>query len=1064
MKTTISTRAFALVCLFCLSAVGLWSTPLLNNWSFLSEDYIMSTNNPSYWGRSVYVLSNPDIWLEQDDSEEVSASAVMAITVNVFNDYDSDGTDDGAGEPGVPGLTVTAFDASNTPTVLADGGNGSYTFTPGNSNTYRIEVTGLGELEPSVAGTTTVFFASVNDVVNVGVHRPGEHYPESIFIATPCYVEGGTDGPNADGDVMVIVPGNSLTAGAGNVNPTEYFVANHDEIGATFGTAYSRASNSLFASAFMKRHTAFGPGGTGAIYKIDLNGEVPTAPISSTGVSTFLDLNSLFGTNTAGVNPHPNGSNFNRDSDSYDAVGKRGLGGLALSETDNVLWTINLADRRLYEIPLGGTPNNPTAPASMAAISRWPATGDLTGLPGLTGTASDIRPFAVKCYRGEIYIGLVNTAESTVVFNAATNTLTNTGDRSAMRGFIYKFNPDTDTFTKLLEFPLNYTRGQAIDFCGNNAQGEFYPWTPIFDSDVMLATVMGTTSPPGGNFIGERAYPQPWLTDIEFDEAGKMIIGIRDRFADQHGYNRLPPSTMEPNVQFTADAAGDILVASINTTDNTTYVLENNSSNGTNGAPFGPTTGINKAEGPGNGEFFFDDRYRPANAPGDGPANCPGGSPDTNDEDPILNPNRQQGHDETSLGGVFVHNGQLSVIMTNYDPLNDWNLPFNNAGMMELSTTTGARTGGNQIYATPSDPGTFAKGNGLGDVEGVGGRAPIEIGNRLWLDANNNGRQDADEDGINGVTVRLFKDVGGGNFNEVASTTTAANAAQGNGFFIFSSETDADVLPGMNYEIRVDLADVQAVENTVTAFTTTDAGGNMTNDNKTDLNDSDASSAGVIAFSTGAAGQNNHTLDLGVVAQPVCSITVNSATPGPCVPATNEYTLEVEVTYSEAPMGENIVITTDNGASQSFMPSGAMGMQTFTLTGLTSDGMSDIDVTATFETTTTCTDELADAYDAPADCSPVCSITVNSASPRPCVPSTNEYTLDVEVTYSDAPMGENIVITTDNGASQSFMPSGTAGMQIFTLTGLTSDGVSDIDVTATFETTTTCTDDLVDAY
>ncbi|MEL6394121.1 MAG: hypothetical protein AAFR97_15360, partial [Bacteroidota bacterium] len=395
MKTTISTRAFALVCLFCLSAVGLWSTPLLNNWSFLSEDYVMSTHNPAYWGRSVYVLSNPDIWLEQDDSEEVSASAVMAITVNVFNDYDSDGTDDGAGEPGVPGLTVTAFDASNTPTVLADGGNGSYTFTPGNSNTYRIEVTGLGELEPSVAGTTTVFFASVNDVVNVGVHRPGEHYPESIFIATPCYVEGGTDGPNADGDVMVIVPGNSLTAGAGNVNPTEYFVANHDEIGATFGTAYSRASNSLFASAFMKRHTAFGPGGTGAIYKIDLNGEVPTAPISSTGVSTFLDLNSLFGTNTAGVNPHPNGSNFNRDSDSYDAVGKRGLGGLALSETDNVLWTINLADRRLYEIPLGGTPNNPTAPASMAAISRWPATGDLTGLPGLTGTASDIRPFAV---------------------------------------------------------------------------------------------------------------------------------------------------------------------------------------------------------------------------------------------------------------------------------------------------------------------------------------------------------------------------------------------------------------------------------------------------------------------------------------------------------------------------------------------------------------------------------------------------------------------------------------------------------------------------------------------
>ncbi|MEL7377881.1 MAG: SdrD B-like domain-containing protein, partial [Bacteroidota bacterium] len=196
---------------------------------------------------------------------------------------------------------------------------------------------------------------------------------------------------------------------------------------------------------------------------------------------------------------------------------------------------------------------------------------------------------------------------------------------------------------------------------------------------------------------------------------------------------------------------------------------------------------------------------------------------------------------------------------------------------------------------------------------------------------------------------------------------------------------------------------------------------------------------------------------------PVCSITVNSASPSTCVPSTNEYTLDVEVTYSDAPMGENIVITTDNGASQSFMPSGAAGMQIFTLTGLTSDGVSDIGVTATFETTTSCTDDLIDAYDAPADCTP-CSITVNSATASDCESATNAYTLDVSITYNAAPMGESIIITTDNGASQSFMPSGTMGMQTFTLTGLTSDGMSNIDVTATFASTTTCTSDLADAY
>ena len=53
----------------------------------------------------------------------------------------------------------------------------------------------------------------------------------------------------------------------------------------------------------------------------------------------------LFGANTAGVNPHPNTADFDRDPDAYDAVGKVGLGGLALSEEENVMWTINLADR-----------------------------------------------------------------------------------------------------------------------------------------------------------------------------------------------------------------------------------------------------------------------------------------------------------------------------------------------------------------------------------------------------------------------------------------------------------------------------------------------------------------------------------------------------------------------------------------------------------------------------------------------------------------------------------------------------------------------------------------------
>jgi len=792
------------------------------------------------------------------------------ICVNVFRDYDSDGMDDGDGEPAISSVTVTAYDDSNNASILSNNNDGTYTFTPGSMDDYRIEVTGLtGNLEPSVAGSTTTFFMSSGSKVEVGLHEPAEYYADSgIFLATPCYVDGASNGANANRDVLVIVPESSLTAGAGNLNATEYFVADHNQIGATFGVAYSRAANSIFAAAFTKRHTAFGPGGTGAIYKIDLNGDEPTTPITSTSATNFVDLNALFGANTAGENPHPDtGTDFNRDSIAYDAVGKVGLGGLAMSESENILWTINLADRKLYEIPLEGTLENPVAPTTSTNISTWPASGDLTTLSGLTGTASDIRPFALKCYRGELYIGMVNTAESTVVYDVETNVISNTGDRSQMRGYIYKFNPDTDTFTKLLEFPLNYARGQAIDFCNNNAQAEFLPWVSIYDSDVMLNATMSTT----GGTISERAYPQPWIVDIEFDEEGKMLIGMRDRFADQHGYNKLPPSTLDsdPNTSFTADAAGDILVATINTTDNTTYVLENNSSSGTNGAAFGSTKGANKGEGPGGGEFFFDDRYRPSGAPSDGSRS---GCSDANDQDPLLDPQFEQGHDEISTGGIFHYNGNQSVYFTAYDPINNYD-NFNNAGMVSLSTADGSRQGANQVYATPTNPGTFAKGNGLGDVEGVFGKAPLQIGNRLWLDSDGNGRQDPSEDGINGVLIELYKETAPFIFTKVAETITAADVVQGNGFFIFSDDSDinqtwvsgTEVLAEMNYEIRVSLANIQAQNTMVQAFSPINTGGATNNDNKTDLNDSDASDTGVITFTTGRAGENNHSLDIGVV-------------------------------------------------------------------------------------------------------------------------------------------------------------------------------------------------------
>jgi hypothetical protein len=106
-----------------------------------------------------------------------------------------------------------------------------------------------------------------------------------------------------------------------------------------------------------------------------------------------------------------------------------------------------------------------------------------------------------------------------------------------------------------------------------------------------------------------------------------------------------------------------------------------------------------------------------------------------------------------------------------------------------------------------------------------------------------------------------------------------------------------------------------------------------------------------------------------------CDITVDSAIPTTCNPATNTYNLAVTVTYSNPPTG-NITINV-GGTDYTFTPDGT-SPDTYTVTGLTSDGTQDIDVSATFVGDAACTDALVDAYDAPASCA--CSISLSETN------------------------------------------------------------------------------------
>ena len=128
-------------------------------------------------------------------------------------------------------------------------------------------------------------------------------------------------------------------------------------------------------------------------------------------------------------------------------------------------------------------------------------------------------------------------------------------------------------------------------------------------------------------------------------------------------------------------------------------------------------------------------------------------------------------------------------------------------------------------------------------------------------------------------------------------------------------------------------------------------------------------------FIGAAPGSNGKTLAFacGLVNCPPCSLTVTGAVPTACDPATDTYDLAVTVTYANQPTG-NITINV-GGTNYTFTPDGT-SPDTYTVTGLASNGTAGVDVSATFVGDATCTHTLIDAYNAPASCA--CNLTANA--------------------------------------------------------------------------------------
>ncbi len=770
------------------------------------------------------------------------------ISGTVFRDFNFNGTQQTSGfpvEPGVYGVQVKAFNAANAqvgPTKITDV-NGAYSFTVAEiaaATAVRIEFTAIpGSFDSRAAagtnGTSVQFVTAPSATTNYAIASQ-DWYSSTAnpYMATTAYTNGnanggGTAGTNNNLYVFPYDMGNGTPNDGGATRRLP-----NSQLGSVYGLAFQRTSRTLLMSAYLKRHSGFGPNGIGAIYR----SAIPASGVPATA-SLLVNVSSIginVGTDPRTPGALPAASNTrNADAGVFAQVGKRGIGGIDLSEDGADLYIVNMFEQKLHRINIG------------SPIKATIAAADVTGTwvipdPVIAGTVW--HPMACKTANGKVYVGGVTVREKTTNHNLATDTV-------GARGIVYEFDPATAVFTEVLRFPFNYRRGYSNGdyrfpfknnwWCAwqNNGNGGA---TDPLQADYNTAV---------GTFTGGIYYPQPMLSDIEFDVDGAMVLGIRDRFADQMGYQNLSDDGLPTGTGFGAAnnffrglTSGEVLRAGKNITG-TAYALEvrgqvtnlgvttgtldaaapgnlaiggswtgvtGNPMGGFYGPGWGGTAGTIPAGGPNpgtqGGYFYFNHNYSTTGTPAT-LNNIAGGAINA--------------HYVKSNGGLALLAGANEVSHTIMDPVattftNGVSKFFNSgasAGSMSqrldlIFTTTGA----------PGDPTNAGKAGGLGDLEVLADYQPIEIGNRVWTDTNGNGIQDPGEVPLNNVAVQLVgpgPDGILGTADDVVLATATTNTA---GEYYFNTLTTADsrkpasftgvgtndILPGFPYQVRINPA------------------------------------------------------------------------------------------------------------------------------------------------------------------------------------------------------------------------------------------------------------------
>lgn len=722
------------------------------------------------------------------------------VSGSVFRDYNKNGQkDNGAGfnEPFVAGIQVKAFNSANVQlgTTQTTNASGAYSFnaaTIPSGTAVRIEFSGLASGDYSSAngtenGTNVQFVTAPGNNINYAVNAP-ENYWNNIANPTPTFLvvvqqrgEANAGGYLANSPTVIqsntqltgpYNPANSNTPATGTMTT----VATHQQTGSVFGLAVQRKQERYFAAAYLRRATDIGPRGPGGIYlfgrsgvnfsltgSFSLQGVVPS---NGGGALDFGTVNRVYGAGNAANNNYlANTANWpgeSRDIDAFAKAGTMSYGDIEADPNSDKVYMVNLFQRRL--IVFNGTAASATlngaTPATLAPFTTAYDIMSLPGIPTPTGSGNNIRPYAIKIYNGKGYLGVVSDAM-------------NTQNDGHLRGYILEFDPNN--------IAAGFTTVLTINFNTWPTGGTRY-WKPWATTWAQAGGTGGGTSP--------RDYPTPIIAGIEFNEDGSMDIGIKDRWGDQGGkFEFNPEAGATGHTQCSIN--GDLLHACWT---GTAWAIE-----GTGGACTQPATNTNG----GGAANSFGSGYSYGNTGREWYADRSG-----------------DGGSENAIGGMTKLMGSGIITTTIYDPMgmgeSNGSNYWSTQGIQYSNVTTGAKA---QIARVlPSNLNELDKANGMGDIEFLAEEQPIQIGNRIWLDTNGNGIQDAGETtaGVpNNTTVTLRSPGVNGIYGDSDDQTwTTTTDAAGN--YYFSTLSSADnrkpatwagvgnvILPGYDYRIEV---------------------------------------------------------------------------------------------------------------------------------------------------------------------------------------------------------------------------------------------------------------------